>query len=89
VVEITGVIEEVVFRNEDNGFTVLEVRDEGSRATVTAVGSLPYANAGEKVRIVGEWVMHPDYGQQLKVYAMESMAPATLDVLEKYLASGS
>jgi len=83
VVEITGIIEEVVFRNEDNGFTVIEVRDEESRTVVTAVGSLPYANAGEKVHIVGEWVMHPDYGQQLKVYTMESMAPATLDGLEK------
>lgn len=88
MVEITGIIEEVVFRNEDNGFTVIEVRDEESRTVVTAVGSLPYANAGEKVHIVGEWVMHPDYGQQLKVYTMESMAPATLDGLEKYLASG-
>ncbi len=88
MVEITGIIEEVVFRNEDNGFTVIEVRDEESRAVVTAVGSLPYANAGEKVHIVGEWVMHPDYGQQLKVHTMESIVPATLDGLEKYLASG-
>ncbi|MFO7154611.1 MAG: ATP-dependent RecD-like DNA helicase, partial [Caldicoprobacter oshimai] len=88
MVEITGIIEEVVFRNEDNGFTVIEVRDESSRALVTAVGSLPYANAGEKVHIVGEWTMHPDYGQQLKIHAMKSVVPSTLDGMEKYLASG-
>jgi exodeoxyribonuclease V alpha subunit len=88
VVEITGVIEEIVFRNEENGFTVMEIRNDEDRGLVTAVGSLPFANQGEKVRIVGEWTMHPDYGQQIKIYNMESVVPATLDGLEKYLSSG-
>jgi len=88
VVEITGIIEEVVFRNEDNGFTVMEVRNEKDRARVTVVGSLPFANQGEKVRIVGEWTVHPDYGQQIKIHNMESIVPTTLDGMEKYLASG-
>ena len=88
MVEITGIIEEVVFRNEDNGFTVMEVRNEKDRARVTVVGSLPFANQGEKVRIVGEWTVHPDYGQQIKIHNMESIVPTTLDGMEKYLASG-
>ena len=88
MVEITGVIEEIVFRNEENGFTVMEIRNDEDRGLVTAVGSLPFANQGEKVRIVGEWTMHPDYGQQIKIYNMESVVPATLDGLEKYLSSG-
>ena len=82
MVEITGVIEEIVFRNEENGFTVMEIRNDEDRGLVTAVGSLPFANQGEKVRIVGEWTMHPDYGQQIKIYNMESVVPATLDGLE-------
>lgn len=88
MVEITGVIEEIVFRNEENGFTVMEIRNDEDRGLVTAVGSLPFANQGEKVRIVGEWTTHPDYGQQIKIYNMESVVPATLDGLEKYLSSG-
>ena len=88
MVEITGVIEEIVFRNEENGFTVMEIRNDEDRGLVTAVGSLPFANQGEKVRIVGEWTMHPDYGQQIKICNMESVVPATLDGLEKYLSSG-
>jgi len=88
VVEITGIIEEVVFRNEDNGFTVLEVRDESSRALITAVGTLLYANQGEKVHIIGEWTMHPDYGEQIRIQNMKSIVPATLDGMEKYLSSG-
>ncbi|NLX71101.1 MAG: ATP-dependent RecD-like DNA helicase [Clostridiales bacterium] len=88
MVEITGIIEEIIFRNEDNGFTVMEVRDEDDRSLVTAVGSLPFANQGEKVRITGEWTMHPDYGQQIKIHYMESVVPATLDGMERYLASG-
>ncbi len=88
VVEISGIIEEVVYRNDSNGFTVLEVRDEENRSLVTAVGSLPYACQGERVQLSGEWVMHPDYGQQLKVQTYQSVAPATVDGMEKYLASG-
>ena len=86
--ENTGVIDEIFFRKEENGFTVMEILNDQERGLVTAVGSLPFANQGEKVRIVGEWTMHPDYGQQIKIYNMESVVPATLDGLEKYLSSG-
>jgi exodeoxyribonuclease V alpha subunit len=86
--EVTGIIEEVVYRNEDNGFTVLEVRDEEKSALVTAVGSLPFANQGERVRISGQWTLHPDYGEQLKVENFHTVAPSSLDGMEKYLGSG-
>jgi len=86
--EVTGIIEEIVFRNEDNGFTVLEIRDEREGTVTTVVGNLPFAVEGERVRITGEWTIHPDYGEQLKVENYQSVAPASLDGLEKYLASG-
>ncbi len=55
---------------------------------VSAVGIIPFANAGERVRLTGEWVEHPDYGKQFKVSLCESILPETKSGIEKYLASG-
>lgn len=80
------VIEDITFRNETNGWTVLQCsmgRDE-----LCAVGIMPFAASGEHVRLTGEWVEHPDYGRQLKVSQYESIMPATRSGMEKYLASG-
>ena len=64
--EITGIVEEIVFRNEDNGFSVIDIREEGTGQMVTAVGSFPFISQGERIRLEGEWVNHPDYGPSLK-----------------------
>lgn len=79
-------IEDITFRNDTNGWTVLRVRIDRDR--VSAVGIMPFVGAGERVRLTGEWVEHPDYGRQLKVSACESIKPATKSGIEKYLASG-
>ena len=71
--EVTGIIEEIVFRNEDNGFTVLELREEREGSLTTVVGNLPFAVEGERVRVTGEWTVHPDYGQQLKAENFQSV----------------
>jgi exodeoxyribonuclease V alpha subunit len=86
MVELEGVIEEIVFRNESNGFTVLELKIE--KDLITAVGCIPFAHEGERVKLGGEWTQHPDYGKQLKVSTCETVAPATLTGMERYLASG-
>ncbi len=86
--EITGLIEEIVFRNEDNGFSVVEIRDEDTNSIVTAVGSFPFLSIGERVRLTGEWVRHPEYGRQLKMETYVTVAPSTLTGMENYLASG-
>ncbi|HOB20997.1 MAG TPA: helix-hairpin-helix domain-containing protein, partial [Candidatus Atribacteria bacterium] len=86
--EITGLIEEIVFRNEDNGFSVVEIRDENTNSIVTAVGSFPFLSIGERVRLTGEWVRHPEYGRQLKMETYSTVAPSTLTGMENYLASG-
>jgi exodeoxyribonuclease V alpha subunit len=86
--EIIGIIEDIVFRNEDNGFSVVEVLEEGTNRSVTAVGSFPYINQGERVRMEGEWTTHPVYGQQLKMETYSSVAPSTIVGMENYLASG-
>jgi len=79
-------IEDITFRNDINGWTVMRVRIDRDR--VSAVGIMPFVGAGEHVRLTGEWVEHPDYGRQLKVSVCESIKPATKTGIEKYLASG-
>ncbi|ADH60311.1 helicase, RecD/TraA family [Thermoanaerobacter mathranii subsp. mathranii str. A3] len=86
MVDIEGVVEEIIFRNEQNGYTVLELSTQG--LAVTAVGYMPFVNIGERIKIEGEWVEHPDYGEQIKVLNYQTLAPTTLEGIEKFLASG-
>ncbi|HZJ82424.1 MAG TPA: helix-hairpin-helix domain-containing protein, partial [Clostridia bacterium] len=86
--EITGIIEEIIYRNEDNGFTVMELSDESQGSRITAVGALPFAVEGERVKVTGQWAVHPDYGEQLKIENYQSAAPTSQESLERYLASG-
>jgi exodeoxyribonuclease V alpha subunit len=83
---IEGIIEDIIFTNEANGYTVCDVKHE--KDIVTAVGFMPFINVGETLKITGKWVTHPDYGEQLKVEAYEKVLPKTIDAIEKYLASG-
>ncbi len=84
--EVQGMINEVVFRNEVNGYSVIEICDEGEETTV--VGYFPYLNIGETIRVAGAWVEHPDYGKQFKMEAYHVVTPATLNGIERYLCSG-
>ncbi len=84
--EIEAFADETVFRNEENGYTVLTVKC--GRTRVSAVGVMPPIAPGEKLRITGEWVEHPIYGRQIKVSGCEVEQPTTLSGIEKYLSSG-
>lgn len=86
MITITGIVEEIIFSNEINGYTVCELKCE--KDTVTAVGYMPFINVGETLKLCGKWVTHPDYGEQLKVENYEKTLPQTTDAIEKYLASG-
>jgi exodeoxyribonuclease V alpha subunit len=86
LVTIEGTLEELVYTNEITGYTVCDIRL--GKETVTAVGYMPFVNAGETLKVTGKWVMHPDYGKQLKVEMYEKVLPQTTDAIEKYLASG-
>ena len=83
---IEAFADETVFRNDENGYTVLVVKC--GRTRVSAVGILPPINNGEKLKITGEWVEHPVYGKQIKVHSVEIEQPTTLSGIEKYLSSG-
>ena len=83
---VEGVIEEIIYKNEANGYTVCEIAS--GRKIITAVGYMPFVNEGETIKANGRWEKHPDYGDQFRVEMYEKVLPHTADAIEKYLASG-
>lgn len=86
MLEIEGIIEDVIFRNEDNGYTVAKL--ETSDGPITIVGSIPFINLEERVKLEGELLYHPNYGEQFAFTSMEIVIPTSLKGIEKYLGSG-
>lgn len=86
LVTIEGTVEEIIFANEINGYTVCDIRHDND--LVTAVGYMPFISVGELLVLSGKWVTHPDYGEQLKVEYYEKKMPQTSEAIEKYLSSG-
>ncbi len=84
---LSGYIEKIIYRNEENGYTVLELTSDGESQTVT--GLMQQVAAGEYIEAMGELVDHPLYGTQLKVEAYEVKAPEDKAAVLKYLASGA
>ncbi len=82
-----GTVEEIVFRNDQNGWTVISFHLDGS-GRISAVGILPFLTPGEHVIIDGELVEHREYGQQIRVNSYELTRPETRSGVEKYLGSG-
>ncbi len=75
-----------VFRNEENGWSVITVR--AGRSEVTVVGTLPELSPGEQAVFTGEWIEHKTYGRQFKCVSCEIRVPTTLLGIERYLGSG-
>jgi len=75
-----------IYRNDDNGYTVLTARE--GRREITIVGTLPELHPGEQAVFTGEWISHPTYGRQLKCASVELQKPTTLLGIERYLGSG-
>ena len=85
-VQITGIVEEVTFQNDSNGFTVLDISVDNDY--LTAVGVMPGVTAGETVTLTGTYTTHPSFGRQFKVSAFSRCMPETSEQIYKYLASG-
>ncbi|MGI6265076.1 MAG: YrrC family ATP-dependent DNA helicase, partial [Acutalibacteraceae bacterium] len=85
--ELQGTVERVVFRNEQNGWTVLELAAEGELHTV--VGVIPAAYAGEFLRVRGEWTEHKSFGPQFAAAECEHELPADAEAVLRYLSSGA
>lgn len=84
---VTGYVEHIVFRNEENGYTVFNL--EGDEGEVTCVGTFHYINEGEMLEVEGDYVTHPVYGSQLKVVTHKVKEPEDLISIERYLGSGA
>lgn len=87
LLEMTGSVEQVIFRNEKNGYSIIEINN--GEELVTTVGIMPWVSAGEELRVVGNWVNNANYGTQFKVEAFERSKPATSAAMLKYLSSGA
>jgi len=85
---LEGVLERVVFANEENAWSVVRLTVPGHRDPVTAVGNLLGVQPGENLRLTGAWIQDPKYGRQFKVSSYQTVAPATRTGIEKYLSSG-
>ncbi|HIX62956.1 MAG TPA: ATP-dependent RecD-like DNA helicase [Candidatus Mediterraneibacter colneyensis] len=84
---VTGYVEHIVFRNEENGYTVFQLEnDEGE---VTCVGNFNYISEGEMLELTGEYVEHNVYGTQFKVATHTVKEPEDLVSIERYLGSGA
>ncbi len=84
---IKGYVEHIVFRNDENGYTVLNLKNE--EGEVTCVGSFHYIEEGELLSLTGEYTTHRLYGVQFKVESSEVCEPEDLVSIEKYLGSGA
>lgn len=83
-----GYVNKIVYRNEDNGYTVFELNlDEDD--DLTCVGTVPYITEGEFVEVTGEYSEHAVYGQQLRIETCEDIPPEDEKSVERYLASGA
>ena len=85
---VKGTIENVVYRNESNDYTVLEIVD-GEDNLITAVGLIPMAFEGEIVTLKGRWTYHKEFGKQFAFDSFDKSLPDDVDGIFKYLSSGT
>ena len=83
-----GIAEEIVFRKEETGFTVMDISTEEGEL-VTVVGVLPEIAAGEELKLTGHWDTHATFGRQFRAELCERSMPGTVAQVLKYLASGA
>jgi len=83
-----GTVEDIVFRNDQNGWTVASVKLDGDKKRIAAVGVMPFLSTGEHAIFDGDLTEHKDYGKQIKVTSYESTRPETKSGVERFLASG-
>lgn len=86
--KITGVLERIVYFNEDNHYCIGEFRDNKTEKVTVITGSLPSVQCGETLELFGHWGKHPQYGLQFKIQSFESKLPSTIHGIRMYLGSG-
>jgi len=84
--EFTGIIDHFLYRNDTNGYGVMELTTDYD--DIICVGTLAGVDQGELVRVTGDFVVHPQYGEQLKLTSIKVVPPTGVIGIERYLASG-
>jgi exodeoxyribonuclease V alpha subunit len=85
---LSGPVERVTFHSEASGFCVLQVKVRGREELVTVVGHSATVNPGEYIEAEGSWWNDREHGLQFKAKSLRTIAPTTLEGMEKYLGSG-
>ena len=87
LLELDGTVENIVFRNDKNGYSVLTLLCDGIAAT--AVGNMTDVNIGDELKLYGNWKVNPNYGEQFSFEYYEHEMPSSAESIFKYLASGA
>ena len=85
--EIKGYVAHIIYRNEENAYTVFEL-DYG-KGSLTCTGFPPAISEGESCRVEGEMTSHPVYGDQMRISSYEAIEPETTQAIFRYLSSGA
>ena len=84
---VSGYVERIKYRNEENGYSILDVSADG--LDYVLVGTFPYISEGDFIEATGRDVEHPIYGDQIQVESYELKAPEDTASMERYLGSGA
>ena len=87
VAEISGTVERITYKNQNNGYTVAEVKLPGE--SITVVGILPFLTEGDCAVFYGSYTVHPTYGRQFKAESFERKTPENAAAVLRYLSSGA
>ena len=86
---VTGYIDHVIFRNEENGYTVMILKGVDGEEELTCVGTFPVLTMGASVELTGSYIQHPVYGKQFQVSVLTEKMPDDAMAMERYLGSGA
>ena len=86
---ISGYIDHIIFRNEDNGYTVMVLKGVSEEDELTCVGSFPVVTQGASVELEGNFTQHPVYGKQFQAVRLTEKMPEDALAMERYLGSGA
>ncbi len=87
MLRLEGAVESIVYKNEENGYSVIEISDGDD--VITAVGIMPQINPGDSVSLIGDFITHRSYGRQFSVRAYEVCRPTRAADILRYLSSGA
>lgn len=86
---ITGYIDHIIFRNDDNGYTVMVMKNTGVEEELTCVGTFPDISQGVTIEAEGSFTHHPVYGKQFQIQSYTEKMPEDTLAMERYLGSGA